>query len=233
MTSPLTSALSTPATTTRADSGQAKIDQKARNQLDAMKTLMKAQADSAEKRKTAARQKLERLKQQIAQLRLMGASPRQIAALARELSAAVKAYGGGGELIGVSTSAQASPPTATPGDAPADLAAQALAAQDEASQDPAEAAKPETPYDKTLRALQEDAARMARRSAEAQQDREFISLARRLANELKAAAEAAARKDSRDARDAQESTQAADQAVSQTEQALQPGGGPAGLFLSV
>lgn len=241
MTSPLTSALSA-STGSRADAGQARIDQKARSQVDAMKTLMKAQADSAEKRKEVARQKLERLKQQIAQLRLMGASPQQIAALARELSAAVKAYGGGGGMIGISTGAAASAQASA---APqADLAAQAAGdpvsnepASDEAAGDDAQtpeeqAAKPETPYDKALRALQDDAARGARRSAEAQQDREFLGLARRLARELKAAAEAAAREDSREARKAQQAAQVADQTVSETEQALQPAGA-VGLFLSV
>jgi hypothetical protein len=212
-----------------------------------------------------ARQRVERIKQQLEQLRLMGASPLQIAHLARELSAAVKAYGAdpGAGTAKLSASVQPQAPAQPPGETPAegDLAAQAATAapgaatqgaadqdstaggdadQDRANKDGADAkaSKPETPYDKALRAMQEDAARTARRSAQAQEDREFLGLARRLAEQLKQAAEEAARKagaDSGETRQAEQAAQSADQAVADAERVLlqATGGATAGLFLSV
>jgi hypothetical protein len=261
MTSLLTSALSPGLTSARTpDDAERRGAEKARGDNQVMKSLMDAQARGAEQRKGMARQRVERIKQQLEQLRLMGASPLQIAHLARELSAAVKAYGAdpGAATAKLSTSVQPQAPAQPPGETPAqgDLAAQAATAaqgaadqytadKGDADKDPANkdgedarASKPETPYDKALRAMQEDAARTARRSTQAQEDREFLGLARRLAEQLKQAAEEAARKagaDSGETQQAEQAAQSADQAVADAERALlqATGGATAGLFLSV
>ena len=162
----------------------------------ALAALKRSAARPNDETKTRAREKLESIRQRLQQLRMMGGTPRQIAALAKELKEAVKAYGAAG---GSSAEAGVSPAdTAQPTEAVSADAAPSDATQDgaEPTTTPvappgADAEKPasstegrdperpaENPYDKAIAANAERVAAAARKSAEGQADQDFIKIGR-------------------------------------------------------
>lgn len=239
---------------TPTDSKAQRDAEKLRDAREAVEKLKQTVHDARADRKAAAKQKLDALKERLRQLQMLGASPRQIAQLAKELAQAVKAYGAGsGAEAPAAVPTAATPAASTPaaGAAPAGGEADAApdapiadAAGDKTGETPRTGAteEPKTPYEKALRAQEDDAAQQARRAAASEADRQFLADARQLAKELKAAAREAARKARReDDPDATQAAKAADEAakaVEDAERAVQNIGGGAGamspgLFLSV
>lgn len=217
---------------------------KARNAQQALETLKRSKSNVKDDMKARAREKLEALKARLQRMRMMGATPRQIAQLARELGAAVKAYaaaGGSSNDVGMTqtpTAANANqaptPAPGTPEDAAKDAAAQPQASG-EAKPGEGEA-KPENPYDKAIKANAEDLARKARAAGESDEDRKFIEAAKRLAKQLKEAAAEAARKarqsgDTGDVDEAKKAAEDADKAVADAERDM--GGGAGGGLISL
>jgi len=219
----------------------------------ALASLKRSAARPNDDLKARAREKLESIKQRLQQLRMMGGTPRQIAALAKELKEAVKAYGAaGGSSAEVAASpadtaqpAEAVSADAAPGEAPSDAtqdgaepsttpaaAPGADAAQPANSPEGRDPERPaENPYDKAIAAHAESVAAAARKSAEGQEDRDFMMKARQLATHLKAAAAQAAQKarqsgrtaDATDAAEATKAAEDADKAIGDIRQSLDGG----------
>jgi hypothetical protein len=188
---------------------------------------------------------------------MMGGTPSQIAALAKELRDAVKAYGGAGissAEAGLPSedstqAAEKGPDDAVHNDASAEpsVAAElasptvpAAAAADDAAKpsNAPEDGKPANPYDKAIAANAQSVARAARNSSESQEDRDFLSKARLLAKQIKAAAVEAAQRaqqsgkaaDAADAADAVKAAEAADKSIADVQHAI---GGAALSVMSV
>ena len=217
-------------------------------------TLKRSATRPNDEQKTRAREKLEAIRKRLEQLRMMGGAPRQIAALAKELKEAVRAYGRAG---GSTADAGVSSADATqPAEAVAESAARDGATQDAATAEPAptevpvavpvtdtdkpssspEGGNPENPYDKAIAAHAESVAAAARRSSESQEDRDFALKARQLANQLKGAAIQAAQKAKQsgkpaEAADAAEAIKAAEDADKALGDIRQTMGGAASLTL--
>lgn len=196
-----------------------------RQARQAVETLKRRADDAKAERKAMAKRKPDALKEQLRQLQMFGASPRQISRLAKELAEAVKSYASAGGAAGGAPAgppavdaASAAPQAAVTGAVASDEAADA-ASQDEPSagdetKPSGETSEAKSPYERALQAQQEDAQRRARLGAEADEDRQFLALARSLAEALKAAA---AREKSRatgaDAKSAEDATREAIRAV--------------------
>lgn len=215
-------ALTNSVTTSREDAAARREEARmksASTALEALKTLKQRRSTTNEDAKAAAQQKVERLKSRIRMLQMMATTDpkgtaRLAAQLARELGAAVKAYAAaGGNTAGMSSTAAA--PQAVGGEAAADPAANAdpaaAASADAVTPVPAEPApnvegeeaatgpgsddKAEArpnPYQKAIDAAQADLAERSRNAAERRADQEFMTEAKRLANELKSAVRRAA-----------------------------------------
>src|SRR3979490_20757 len=69
---------------------------KMRTAKQALTALKRSAMRPNNEQKAQAKEKVEALRKRLQQLRMMGGTPRQIAALAKELRDAVKAYGGAG-----------------------------------------------------------------------------------------------------------------------------------------
>ncbi|HMI95947.1 MAG TPA: hypothetical protein VK479_05495 [Micropepsaceae bacterium] len=260
----MTSALSS-ATGAAAAAKTPQLDD-AKKQLFAEKMRAAKQALAALKRsamrpnneqKAQAKEKVEALRKRLQQLRMMGGTPRQIAALAKELKDAVKAYGGAGissAAAGLSSedstqAAAKAPDDAVNSDASAEpsVAAElaspivpATANTDDAAKpsNTPEDGKPANPYDKAIAANAESVAMAARNASQSQEDRDFLSKARLLAKQIKAAAVEAAQKakqsgkaaDAADAADAVKAAEAADKSIADVQHAL---GGAALSVMSI
>jgi len=209
---------------------------------EALATLKRNTTRPNTEQKAHAREKLEALKKRLQQLRMMGGTPRQIAALAKELNDAVKAYGSAGGSsaeAGASSEEPRQAADAVNNDASAepgvavelDASTMYVPAEADNSARPANApvnGKPANPYDKANTAHAERVAMAARNSSESQEDRDFISKARLLAKQLKAAAVEAAQKAQQsgktaDAADAVTAAEAADKSIANVQHAI--GGG--------
>lgn len=223
-------------------------DARLKTALTALESLKRPASDAAQERKAAAARKVEALKARIQMLRMSGGDPaataRAVAALARELGAAVKAYAaaGGGSGTGETQAAAASAAgSASQAADPADAGTDAGTEVSTESQAPAEAgpetagktadektgeaetdASPANPYQKTIDRLQADAADRARRNADREADERFSADVKGLAATLKAIlreAELKARRENRPLDDAE--TEAADKVLSQAIDAAQ------------
>lgn len=181
---------------------QAKDEQKLRAARAALQTYDKQRTEAADERKAIARKKAEDLKARIQMMKLSmpsdpKAAARVIAALARELGATVKAYGGAGGGLDAGLTLVASE-TVTP---------ETTAAASDPGEDGADAVEseaagtPTDPYRQAIDAQEKRGAEMARRSESARADSEFATTVRGLMAELKAMA-LKARKDAREAGDA-------------------------------
>lgn len=214
------------------DSKAQRDTEKLRDAREAVEKLKQTVQDARADRKAAAKQKLDALKERLRQLQMLGASPRQIAQLAKELAQAVKAYGAGSGAdapAAAPATATSVAPTLAAGAAPAGGEADAAPdplipddADDKSGKTPPTgvADEPKTPYGKALRAQEDDAAQQARRAAASEADRQFLAEARQLAKELKTAAREAARKARReDDPDATQAAKAADEAAKAVEDA--------------
>lgn len=214
---------------------QQRLADKMRVAKQALAALKRSATRPNDELKARAREKLEAIRKRLEQLRMMGGTPRQIAALAKELKEAVRAYGqaGGSSAEAGASSAdpaqptQAVPEDAAPGEvtpdaasaepAPAAVPVAAPAADADKPSAPTESRTPENPYDKAIAAHAESVAAAARKSSEGQEDSDFVLKARQLANQLKAAAIQAAQKakqsgQTADTADAAEATKAAEDA---------------------
>ena len=165
--------------------------------------LRSSQKDVNERRKEAARQKVERLKAEIAALRMMASSDpeavaRQAARLARELSAAAKEYAAaGGSANSITTAVSIGPaaPTAaeptqdstqTSTSIPTDTETGTVA--DTQSEKPAHQDASTTDDDRTAfrEKINEQIADAQKQFASTTEDETFIRTVRHLMNELKA-----------------------------------------------
>lgn len=179
---------------------QRKAD-KVRDALTALQSLQTRTASAQEEKKAAARQKVEQLKARIQSLRMtMVGDPKSLAKmaaqLARELSAAVKAYAAaGGSTAGMSAPsapataaptaeaapADAGPPMRDPGGAAPDTGDGT--GETEASGDTN--AKTD-PYREVLERQQAEAAEPSRKNADREADGKFAADVKALVNDLKA-----------------------------------------------
>jgi len=165
--------------------------------------LRSSQKDANERRKEAARQKVERLKAEIAALRMMASSDpeavaRQAARLARELSAAAKEYAAaGGSANSITTAVSIGPAaptvaeptqdsTQTSRSIPTDTETGTVA--DTQSEKPAHQDAPTTDDDRTAfrEKINEQIADAQKQFASTTEDETFIRTVRHLMNELKA-----------------------------------------------
>ncbi|MFC5344886.1 hypothetical protein ACETK8_02645 [Brevundimonas staleyi] len=191
MTSVLTS-LSLPTDAPRT-AVQSRDEQRLRAAKTALQTYDRQRTEAAEERKAIARKKAEDLKARIQMMKLSmpsdpEAAARVIAALARELGAAVKAYGGPSGGLEAGLAATAAPTTGET------LAMEAAAVAPAPTTDTGEPttgeaeAGPTDPYRQAAQAQQTRAAEQARRSESAKADSEFATLVKGLMAELKAMA---------------------------------------------
>lgn len=182
---------------------QNRDEQRLRAARAALQTYDQQRTDAADERKAIARKKAEDLKARIQMMKMSmpsdpQAAARVIAALARELGAAVKAYGGAGGGLEVGLTAASAPVAdASVADvsAPDTAAPEAVAPGAEAPTGDGEAA-PTDPYRQAQQAHDARAAEQARKSEGARADSEFAATVKGLMAELKAMA----RKAERDAR---------------------------------
>ncbi|MEA2825392.1 MAG: hypothetical protein QOF03_1874 [Alphaproteobacteria bacterium] len=260
MTSPLSSSTGTtaaPKTPQLDDAKKQLFAEKMRVAKQALADLKRSATRPNNEQKAHAKEKLEALRKRLQQLRMMGGTPRQIAALAKELQDAVKAYGGAGissAEAGLSSedstqAAQKAPDDTVHNDASAEPSAAAelasptvpaAAAADDAAKpsNAPEDGKPANPYDKAIAANAESVAMAARNSSQSQEDRDFLSKARLLAKQIKAAAVEAAQKahqggkapDVADATDAVKAAEAAEKSIADVQQSI---GGAALSVISV
>lgn len=220
-------------------------DARVKTALAALESLTRPASDAAEERKAAAAKKVEALKARIKMLRMSGGDPgataKAVAALARELGAAVKAYaaaGGSAVSLGVQT---ATSPTAEAsgterqGAAPAEVEVVPTEASTETGEEEEATASPTDPYRQTIERMQQDAADRARRNSSREADTKFAAEVKGLAAELKAILREAQNKARRE--DDPVSTtdeQAADKALSQVADAVADiGGASGGMALTV
>lgn len=231
MTSVLTS-LSLPTDTPRT-AVQSRDEQRLRAAKTALQTYDQQRTEAAEERKAIARKKTEDLKARIQMMKLSmpsdpEAAARVIAALARELGAAVKAYGGAGGGLEVGLTATVTPATGeTVATETAAVALTPTTDSGEPTTGETEAA-PTDPYRQAAQAQQTRAAEHARRSESAKADSEFAATVKGLMAELKAMAQKA----ERDAKAEGDPSPHDLSAVDQTLQGIQSDLGAAGGALS-
>jgi hypothetical protein len=214
---------------------QSRDEQRLRAAKAALQTYDQQRTEAAEERKAIARKKAEDLKARIQMLRMSmpsdpKAAARMIAALARELGAAVKAYGGAGGGLEAGLAATIAPAAGAEAVA-AETAAPTVPAQTTDSGDlpPDEAeAAPTDPYRQAMQAHEARAAEQARKSAAAREDSELAATVKGLMAELKAMA----RKVEADARKAGDAPPEDLDGVDQTLQGIQSDLGAAGGGLS-
>lgn len=173
-------------------------DARLKDALTALQSLKRPASKASEEQKAAAAKKVEALKARIKMLRMSSGNPastaKAVAALARELGAAVKAYaaaGGGSAAVGLQSTATPGPQDTASAEAAEDAEASAEAT-DETEAEPGEgertpaAAHPSDPYRKAQERLQADAAERARQNGSQEADAKFAAEAKGLAAELKA-----------------------------------------------
>ena len=205
-----------------ASSVSEKQNEKLTEAKNAVEVLKQAGASKSDSQKNAARQKLELLRQQLQKMQLLGATPKQIAQMAKELARAVKDYTAAG---GTSSEVHSVPADAGTG-ASGDVAA--MSGRDDTAKDVTEVTLPpkaetestapsEIPstskvtgleadkiksedarrtlaqYEKTL-VSQAESSHSAKASGGDDGDRIFYSAARLLAKQLGAAAQQAAKR---------------------------------------
>lgn len=196
-------------TTAREQRQQALADAKLNDARAAVETLKQRTSNASEEKKAAAKKKIEEIKArlQMLQMAMIGdprGAARMAAALARELGAAVKAYAAaGGSTAGLGAPATAGAETTTDavsGEASGEAQTAAPSAEAEASGRDDEAApvegaemKPANPYQQAIDASQARINEQARRSGERQADRDTMDEVKRLAAQIKAMAQRAAK----------------------------------------
>jgi hypothetical protein len=159
--------------------------------------LRSSQKDVNERRKEAARQKVERLKAEIAALRMMASSDpeavaRQAARLARELSAAAKEYAAaGGSANSITTAVSIGPTTPTVAESTqtaTSVPTDTKTVADTQSAKSAHQDAPTTDDDRTAfrEKINEQIADAQKQFASTTEDETFIRTVRHLMNELKA-----------------------------------------------
>ena len=220
---------------------------KARAARDTLTGLKRGNAGAGNEAKARAKEKLDALRQQLQRLRMMGATPQQIAQIAKELAEAVKAYfraGGSTADAGATPAeppAQAEPAAANvvPENAvPENAASEGGGAENEALSTPPPAAvagevrpsgspeerRVDNPYEKAITANAKGAATDTAKSAANQEDRDFITKARLLARQLRQAAAEAVEKmrlmGGSDTADLKATEDAVEKAVTEAEKSL-------------
>lgn len=221
----------------------------ARSAVATLKQMNSASSSQAsEQRKAAAKQRVDQLKARLQMLKMSGSvDPKVLAQLARELKAAVKSYAGeGGSAAGVggtSVPASAAPTDGASAQAPGadgEVSADPDAAQSaeqnaaqadvaatgddragkDASANPADPRGETNPYKRMAQEAEVKFAETARRGAATQADRDFLTDARSLANQIKSLVKSAAAKaDPVKRRDDAEAEKAAVEALKQVEDA--------------
>lgn len=208
----LTSGLATSATSPTRDPMQAQREARLKEAKAALETMRQQSSSAADQRKAAARKKVEDLKARIQMLKMSmpsdpKAAARMVAQLARELGAAVKAYGGaGGSMTDLASGASATVPAAegqantseaqaSVQDEPsADIAAEESGDNESASatiSDPDAKATPTDPYRKAIETQQSQTADQARKAEGVKADSEFVTTVKGLMSDLKAMAKKA------------------------------------------
>ena len=237
-----------------AERDQARLQQ-ARSAIETLKT--RSAGAASDERKALAKKRVDQLKQQIRMMQMSGSpNPKALAQLARELKAAVKAYGGdGGSTAGLGAGTPAEAKSSQPATDEGNLAASAVGtdvatkaasnktpsdepptgqADSEASKDGSPGA-PVDPYRRLIEATPAQGAEAARRGADKDADREFLSDARELASIIKSLARRAAQEAKadpsrrNDADEAVKASEAVDKAIKDTAGDL----GAAGVSISV
>lgn len=192
---------------------QAQREARLRESKAAIETLRQQSSSAADQRKAAAKKKVEDLKARIQALKMSmpsdpKAAARMVAQLARELGAAVKAYGGsGGSMTDLASTSAATTPAAdgTANAASAEASAQAQPAVDAVTSGGADGthgepggeasetgkATPTDPYRKAIDSQQARAADQARKAEGVKADSEFITTVKGLMSYLKAMAKKA------------------------------------------
>lgn len=242
LTSGLTSALApltmSPSTTSQEAARQRKAD-KAKDALATLQTLREQRSSASEERKAAARKKVEDLKARIRALQMtMGGDPEAVARvaaqLARELGAAVKAYGAtGGSTAGVggasvsqagasgSEASEGGTTDSQPVDAEAPVATDLEAVDVEDDVSDTGAANAKDPYRQVIERQQAQAAEQANRNADKEADGKFAADVKGLVAQLRAILQQAAEKARRQGdRTESPDQQAAQKAVDQVTKAL-------------
>jgi hypothetical protein len=211
----LSSSVANPAAPSTRDPMQAQRETRLKEAKAALETMRQRSSSAADERKAAARKKVEDLKARIQMLKMTmpsdpKAAARMVAQLARELGAAVKAYGGsGGAMTDLASSASAGPPVAEASVAEGQAGAQAEASADivvpkdapddvgeeegvsAKAADPDAKATPTDPYRKAIEAQQTQAADQARKAEGVRADSEFVTTVKGLTADLKAMAKKA------------------------------------------
>lgn len=206
-----TLATGTASPTTQRDPLQAQREARLKEAKAALETMRQRSSSAADERKAAAKKKVEDLKARIQMLKMTmpsdpKAAARMVAQLARELGAAVKAYGGsGGSMTDLASIASAGPPVAEASVAEGQAGAQAEASADIVvpedagkeesvsadAADPDAQATPTDPYRKAIEAQQTQAADQARKAEGVRADSEFVTTVKGLTSDLKAMAKKA------------------------------------------
>ena len=196
-------------TTAREQRQKALADAKLNDARAAVETLKQRTSNASEEKKATAKKKIEEIKArlQMLQMAMIGdpkGAARMAAALARELGAAVKAYaaaGGSTAGLGVASGAPATGALEAGGaEATSEAASGEVAAETSSPEAPAgapaeeaEAAKASNPYQQAIDASQARINEQARRSGERQADRDTMDEVKRLAAQIKAMAQRAAK----------------------------------------
>lgn len=208
----LTSSLATSATPSARDPLQAQREARLKEAKTALDTMRQQSSSAADQRKAPAKKKVEDLKARIQMLKMSmpsdpKAAARMVAQLARELGAAVKAYGGaGGSMTDLATGASTAAPAAqgqanaseaqagSQAEPSADTAAEETGDSESASistSDPNAKATPTDPYRKAIETQQSQTAEQARKAEGVKADSEFVTTVKGLMSDLKAMAKKA------------------------------------------
>lgn len=208
----LTSGVATATASSARDPLQAQREARLKEAKAAVETLRQQSSSAADQRKAAAKKKVEDLKARIQMLKMSmpsdpKAAARMVAQLARELGAAVKAYGGaGGSITDLASAGSATAPAAegqantseaqasAQAEPSADIAAEESGDSESVStsaSDPDAKGTPTDPYRKAIEAQQSQTADQARKAEGVKADSEFVTTVKGLMSDLKAMAKKA------------------------------------------
>lgn len=192
------------AATAREQRQQALADAKLNDARAAVESLKARTSNAAEEKKAAAKKKIEQIKArlQMLQMAMIGdpkGAARMAAQLAKELGAAVKAYasaGGSTAGLGAVSSAPATGGAEAATDATsseAEVEPGSAGQQAPAEDQDAEPARSSNPYQQAVDASRARTAEQAQRSGERHADRDMLDEVKRLAAQIKAMAQRAAK----------------------------------------
>lgn len=205
LSSPLSAPVKTEVTTAataREQRQQASAETRLNDARAAVESLKARSSNAAEEKKAVAKKNIEQIKArlQMLQMAMIGdprGAARVAAQLARELGAAVKAYaaaGGSTAGLGAASGAPATDAGWASGDATSNEALVEAAAVAQPALDQGDgAARSSNPYQEAMDATQSRMAEQARRGGERQADSDLLGEVKRLAAQIKAMAQRAAK----------------------------------------